>query len=288
MTVVTQLEYGQLPAVRISAADGASATVALFGGHLLSWRGADGKERLFMSRQSALDGSKAIRGGVPLIFPQFNERGDGARHGFARTSVWRLAGSGSEGQGEDEGKGAWASFSLSQHELAPAVAQAWPHAFTLELRVAVHGNTLELALSVRNDGSDSFPFGLALHSYFAVDQLEQASVAGLQHVHYTDHLQNSAVQHEALLRLEHKLDRIYAAPPALTLATGAGSLTLEQQGYSDWVVWNPGPADAAALSDLADEEYQRFVCIEAARVNQQELEAGARWTGRHRITVAAA
>ena len=90
MAVVTMVEYGSLPAVRLTAADGAQATVALFGAHLLSWRTADGKERLFCSSQTALDGSKAIRGGVPVIFPQFNVRGDGPRHGFARVSTWRL------------------------------------------------------------------------------------------------------------------------------------------------------------------------------------------------------
>ena len=72
--------FGQLPAVTIRATDGAQATVTLYGGHLVSWRGSDGRERLFCSRESALDGSRAIRGGVPVIFPQFGARGAGMRH----------------------------------------------------------------------------------------------------------------------------------------------------------------------------------------------------------------
>ena len=38
--------FGQLPAVTIRAADGAQATVTLYGGHLVAWQTSDGQERL--------------------------------------------------------------------------------------------------------------------------------------------------------------------------------------------------------------------------------------------------
>lgn len=280
MAVVTMVEYGSLPAVRLTAADGAQATVALFGAHLLSWRTADGKERLFCSRQTALDGSKAIRGGVPVIFPQFNVRGDGPRHGFARVSTWRLADSGRDGVQ------AWAEFALTPDDLPAALAQAWPHAFALRLRFALQGDTLEIGFNVRNTGAAAFPFGVALHTYFDVGQLDAVRIDGLQGARYTDHQLNTRVQEQASLRFEQKHDRLYQAPPALTLHTADAALRLEQQGFNEWVVWNPGAADAAALADLADDEYLRFVCIEPARVDQQPLAAGAEWTGRHRIVCA--
>ena len=101
------IEYGQLPAMLLRAPDGAEATITLYGAHLVSWRparsagrerqpGEAGPERLFMSSLSALDGSRAIRGGVPVIFPQFAERGEGMRHGFARVSTWRVLDSGEQ------------------------------------------------------------------------------------------------------------------------------------------------------------------------------------------------
>ncbi|HBI68939.1 MAG TPA: D-hexose-6-phosphate mutarotase, partial [Massilia sp.] len=65
MEAAIQTTYGQLPALLLTAPDGAQACVTLYGAHLISWRGADGRERLFCSAQSALDGSRAIRGGVP-------------------------------------------------------------------------------------------------------------------------------------------------------------------------------------------------------------------------------
>ena len=61
----------------------------------------------------------------------------------------------------------------------------------------------------------------------------------------------------------------------ITLGTWARVLTLEQAGFKDAVVWNPGAADTAALADMEDDEYQRFVCIEPAQLAPVELAPGA-------------
>ena len=278
MAVVTMVEYGALPAVRITAADGAQATVALFGAHLLSWKTANGKERMFVSARSALDGGKPIRGGVPVIFPQFNLRGPGPKHGFARESTWRLTASGGDG-GES-----FLQFGLTQDDLAPAVAASWPHAFELQLRFILSGDTLEFDFKVRNSGARELPFALALHTYYDVGHLDATSVSGLQHARYTDHHLNTLAQDTPALHFTEKQDRLYQAPPSVTLNTADATLRLEQQGYTEWVVWNPGADDARAMADLADDEYLRFICIEPARVDQQPLAAGAQWRGRHKIS----
>lgn len=273
------IEFGKLPAVAIEAADGARAIVTLYGGHLVSWRTADGRERLFCSARSALDGSRAIRGGVPLIFPQFGARGAGLRHGFARVSPWRLTGSGQDGDGP------FAEFGLSEADLAPALAAAWPFAFALSLRVALHGAGLHLAFGVRNSGTEAFPFSAALHSYYLVDELEECALAGLQRVRFEDESGTMALQEDAALRFGDKLDRVYYQLPApLTLSAGGATLRLEQDGFTDAVVWNPGAADAAALADLDDAEYRRFVCVEAALIEPDVLAPGAEWTGLQRVT----
>lgn len=270
--------FDQLPAVTIRAADGAQATVTLYGGHLVSWQTSDGQERLFCSRDSALDGSRAIRGGVPVIFPQFGARGTGMRHGFARVSTWQL-----ESSGDNDGA-AWAQFALTAADLPEAIAASWPYAFTLRLRVAVKAQSLELHLSVHNTGEQAFPFSAALHSYFAIDQLSEARVKGLQRVRYSDETPQDALQAEEELQFSDKLDRIYyQLPGALTLQAGTATLRLEQQGFTDAVVWNPGAQDAAALPDLADDEYQHFICIEPALIQPDTLAAGAAWSGRQRL-----
>jgi len=261
---IENLTFGQLPAVRITAPDGASAVVTLYGGHLVSWHGADGGERMFLSARSALDGSRAIRGGVPVIFPQFAERGAGMRHGFARVSTWRLEDSGVEGDA------AWAVFGLNEADLPAALATAWPHRFALALRVAVRANELTMSLSVRNTGDASFPFAAALHTYHVVPHLTDVRIEGLE---------------AGTLSIADKLDVVYEnISGAITLGTWARVLMLEQQGFADAVVWNPGATDTAALADMEDDEYQRFVCIEPAQLEPVTLAPGAAWEGRYRIS----
>ena len=266
MTVVSLVDYGNLPAVQLTAADGACAIITLYGAHLVSWRSADGRERLFCSALSHLDGSRPIRGGVPVIFPQFAARGDGMRHGFARVSTWRANGSGSEGDA------AWAAFTLTEADLPAALAQAWPQRFTLGLRVAVAAARLQISFDVRNDGAGSFAFSSALHSYFAVRDIADVRIDGVQ---------------PATLAIPGKFDHIFnGIAGAITVATGDATLTLTEQGFGDAVVWNPGAADAAALNDMEDDEYRRFVCVEAALIEPFTLAPGASWQGRHDVAAA--
>lgn len=264
MPAIALIEHGALPAVRLTSTDGAQAILTLYGAHLVSWKTADGKQRLFCSALSSMDGSRAIRGGVPVIFPQFAERGSGMRHGFARVSTWRLVDSGAEAGA------AFAVFALNQDDLAPAHAAAWPHGFALTLRIALNGGKIALSLNVQNTGTDTFAFSSALHTYFAVDELAQVALKGVQ---------------EGALRLDDKLDRIFHnVGGAITLEQPGGALRLAQQGFLDAVVWNPGAQDAAALADMEDEEYRRFICIEAALIDQRSLAPGAGWTGTHDIS----
>ncbi len=70
--------------------DGDTASIVAHGAHVTSWRTANGVEQLYLSPRSAYHSGAAIRGGVPIIFPQFNMVGPLPRHGFARTAPWQL------------------------------------------------------------------------------------------------------------------------------------------------------------------------------------------------------
>lgn len=261
--MISETTFGQLPAVLLRAPDGAEAIVTLYGAHLVSWKGADGRERLFCSAASVLDGSKAIRGGVPVIFPQFAEQGQGMRHGFARVSDWHLLDSGVE-DGE-----AIALFTLAEEDLKPEYARAWRHSFSLALRIGIKGNTLAMDLEVRNTGAEPLPFAAALHTYFAVTDIARVRVCGVA---------------ADPLSIDGNFDKIYSKVGAeMTIETGAGVLQVKQAGFPDAVVWNPGALDAAALSDMADDEYQRFVCVEPAVLKLVTLEEDAVWRGSYSV-----
>ncbi len=280
MHVLSETSYGKLAALLLEAPDGARAIISLFGAHVLSWRSADGREQLFMSERSSVDGSRAIRGGVPVIFPQFSEQGSGIRHGFARISTWQLAES-----GMDEGA-AFASFTLSPMDLSEAARASWPHAANLRLRVAVRADEIAFRLEVENCGADAFSFAAALHSYLRVPDIRALSIMGLQDVLYAHAGGHDAPvpQQQASLEIDGALDRIYrSVPRALSMRAGDVAHTLSASGFKDTVVWNPGAEGAAALADMADLEYRKFVCIEPALLDGHLLQPGASWIGQHRI-----
>ncbi|MGZ8290242.1 MAG: D-hexose-6-phosphate mutarotase [Telluria sp.] len=263
MKETSMVKFGKLPTVRITSPTGAQAVVSLYGGHLVSWKTADGQERLFFSEKSALDGSRAIRGGVPVIFPQFAARGTGMRHGFARTSNWQLTETGTHADA------AFARFVLTELGLEPEVAAAWPNDFKLVLDVVVRAEELVLSLGVHNTGAKAFEFSSALHTYFLVDELANVRIDGVQ---------------EGEFAISDKYDHIFfGVDGPIRLHSGLGTLALEQEGFSDAVVWNPGAADAAALADMEGEEYKRFVCIEPASIEPHTLAPGDSWRGRHTI-----
>ena len=260
--------FKTLPCIRLHA-DGATALVALHGAHVLSWIPADGRERLFLSERANYAEGAAIRRGVPVIFPQFGERGTGARHGFARILPWRFT-------GVDDGH---AVFELRNDERTAH----WPHAFATRLCIGLSATHLQLTLEVDNTGGDAFAFAAAVHTYLHVESLEDAAVEGLQGRDYEDSAAGGILRREDnyQVQFDGEVDRIYndvVAP--LTLVDGAHRLHIEHDGFPDAVVWNPGEHLAARIGDLAPGDHRHFVCVEAGVVLQQEtLAPGEGWSG---------
>jgi D-hexose-6-phosphate mutarotase len=71
-----------------------------YGATVISWKspgtsGGEPLERLFVSSKAALDGSKPVRGGIPIVFPVFGapvlpQFSKLKQHGYARCSIWNL------------------------------------------------------------------------------------------------------------------------------------------------------------------------------------------------------
>jgi glucose-6-phosphate 1-epimerase len=265
-------DFNGTPCIRLHA-DGATALVALHGAHALSWIPADGRERLFLSERAKYTEGAAIRGGVPVIFPQFSERGTGPRHGFARTLPWRFKGT----QGEH------AAFELANDERTAH----WPHAFIATLQVALSATVLALTLQVQNTGDTPFDFTAALHTYLRVDDIDATALLGLQGCDYEDSAAGGVLRREDNfeVRFDGEVDRIYndvVAP--LTLVDGEHRLHIEHDGFPDAVVWNPGEHLAMRIADLTPGDHRHFVCVEAGLVLQPEtLAPGEGWSGTQTI-----
>jgi glucose-6-phosphate 1-epimerase len=265
---------GGLEYLELRAADGAVAQIYAHGAHVTSWRPAGGDERLFLSETAGFKPGTPIRGGVPVIFPQFAGEGPLPKHGFARGAVWNLAGT----QQQPDG-GAAALFQL---EDSAATRALWPHPFSATLRVAVGGPALRVELAVENTGAAAFTFTAALHTYLGVQDIAQVELLGLRGLHYRDSADGGRAGQEDAerLRIAGEVDRIYFdAPPALELREPQRRLRIEAAGFADVVVWNPGDARSAAFADLEPGGYRRFLCVEAAAIGRPlRLAPGERWS----------
>jgi len=257
-----------------TAADGARVEVTLHGGHVCSWRTPDGVERLFMSPLNSWSSDSAIRGGVPVIFPQFASEGPLPKHGFARLSRWSLL----ESSRQTDGSGL-IRLGLTDSEQTRDV---FPHAFALELRIKFSGQTLNTELVVTNNGDQPFAFTCALHTYLNT-HIADAALYGLKGYRYRDSVDNRRIKvaDEEVLHITHEVDRVYfAVDKPITLGGRQQSLIATQAGFADAVVWNPWENGCEKIADLKLDSYQHFVCIEAVTVEHPvALAPNASWSG---------
>lgn len=284
MASVTRAGVGGLPLVTLRAADGATADVYLHGAHVTSWRPApDDEERLFLSARSDFRADTAIRGGIPVIFPQFAAEGPLPRHGFARTAAWQL-----EEVRQTDGGDAVAVLAL--HD-TPESRAVWSAEFAATLTVLVGGPRLEVSLGVENTGASPFSFTCALHTYVRVHDVAQAEVVGLQGTLFRDTGDRTRLRADAtsVLRVTGELDRVYVnAPRTLLLREAKRTLGVEALGFPDVVLWNPGRKRASGLPDMEPDGERAMLCVEAAVVQTPiVLATGGRWHGCQTLDAAA-
>lgn len=268
-----------LPAIHLRTHDGAQATALLHGGHVVSWRPAGQAEKLYLSDRALFSAGQAVRGGIPVIFPQFECRGPLQRHGFARTQAWQLA------VAETSPHDAMAVLRLIDNE---ETRQHWPHGFEIELTVKIGGDHLDIELAVNNTGALAFGFTGALHTYLHVNDIDAVKVLGLQGQKYTNSAagQRLDIDMTPALTVNAEIDRIYhnVCTP-ITLEEPGRHMRIESQGFPDAVVWNPGPEKCSRLRDMPADAWRSMLCIEAGVIERHVMLApGQGWIGRQLLT----
>lgn len=259
-------------------ADGDEAAISLTGAQLLSWTPAGAGEQIYLSPVPRPAPGVPVRGGAPICFPQFSDRGPLPKHGFARTRQWQLV-----VPPAPKAAVAEARFQLD----SVMTTTRWAHPFCLVLVVRLGPKWIELELQAANTGRTAFDFTGAIHTYFAVDDVLQAAVGGLQGLVYEDQVDANRLKTEtqAEVRIAGEVDRVYHRVPGPLHVEGGGAMRrIVQQGFPDAVVWNPGPAKAAQLADLPAADWTRMLCVEAAVVEQPiRLAPGKTWRGWQRV-----
>ncbi|MEO6865272.1 MAG: D-hexose-6-phosphate mutarotase [Gemmatimonadaceae bacterium] len=249
---------------------GASARIAYHGAQVISWVDVSGRERFYLSSRAQFGPGQSIRGGIPVIFPQF-ATGPLPKHGFLRTRRWSLVAH----------TGTTAAFRITDDARTRAL---WPYAFIAELSVNL-AEMLTVSLTITNSGDSPFSFTAALHNYFAVTDVQLAAVQGLSGLVYVDKTSANTrcVEELAELRISGETDRIYTTGPrqvAISSAVGSSSTVIGADGFGDWVVWNPWREASASFADMGSEDYLQMLCVEAARIsNPVVLAPGAVWCG---------
>jgi len=269
---------GGLPKIVLAADDGAQAEIYLYGAHVTSWIPVGSSEALFLSPKAEFIPGRPIRGGVPIIFPQFDGLGKLPMHGFARTLTWELAESAPD----------HAILRLRENESSLSI---WPHKFELEYTFRIGGSRLELSLKVTNTDNAPFEFTAALHTYLRVHNLRHATVGGLKGSWFVDRTNPStgivrqAIQKDEQLAFPGEVDRLYFdVVHPVQLIQDEHRISVEKSGFADVVVWNPGREKCAAFKDMQPDSYLEFVCVEAAAVEKPiRLGQGEAWVGIQRL-----
>ena len=239
------------------------ADIYLQGAHLTRFR-----DWLFLSDASKFAPNQSIRGGVPVIFPWFGPNKSDAslpQHGWARTKIWQV-----ENAADD------------------AVTLAMEHdAWQLRMKFGL-GDQLRMRLEVENQGAGARDFECALHTYYAVDDIENVVISGLDGVSYLDKTANYArIKQSGDVTITGETDRVYLdAGGPVSIRDGARTLRITgAAGWRSTVVWNPWQKTAANMNDLS--EWRQFVCVECGAIADDAitLEAGENYALDISVTV---
>jgi glucose-6-phosphate 1-epimerase len=260
---------GSLDRLLLQAPEG-EAHVFLQGAHVSHFQPKGEKPVLWMSGESRFEAGKPIRGGVPVCFPWFGPKAgapDAPMHGFARILPWAVSSVTREPDG-----GLLAVLELS----AEAAARGgFPHELALSLSVSV-SRSLRLALTARNVNGAAATIEAALHSYFAVSDVRQVEIHGLEGVGYVDKTAAMARKpgESGPIAIASEADRVYAGTAGTVTIEDPGwrrRIVISKSGSATTVVWNPWIAKAKAMPDFGDDEWTGMVCVETANAGDDAV-----------------
>ncbi|KAG7337017.1 aldose 1-epimerase [Nitzschia inconspicua] len=254
------------------SASGASCKIHDFGACLISYQTGAGRECLFVSRDAKMDGSKAIRGGVPLVFPQFGQPDKSMpQHGFLRTNYWTV----DESSAFDTKESAGITYTLQLKDAKAARGGIWDEQTMFDCtclyHVMIDGTKLTTTLEIQNTSTKRFSF-----KHCCIP-----TILWMGNKLWMDQNATSKVW-------KGETDRVYNPPVGkdmveVTIGVGKGKeLKLTAVGTVDGkkkpvscVVWNPYIEKARGLSDFGDDQYQEMIVLSLVYWEKRNLKGEA-------------
>ena len=209
-----------------------------------------GLELLYLSPLVDVFPDNPIRGGIPLMFPQFGDSGPLRKHGFVRDLQWNLV---AETQDTDSKN---LSYVL---DVKATTFPEWPFDAALRFDVRLSLQTLTIGLSVQNTGAKAFTFTGGFHPYFAISSRKNILLNGLDELPFRDSFPGDNAYE---LNADGLVERQYVGNAEIRFYNGSNWLKITASGFDSWMVWNPGTAGAKKISDLPDDDWDQFICIE--------------------------
>jgi glucose-6-phosphate 1-epimerase len=202
--------------------------------------------------------------------------------GFLRNSAWTVH--------DITTTGVDASVTFIIHS-TPETLLLWPHPFRATYTVVISEQGLSCNFKSFNTGDTEFKCHALLHTYFSIPNIQEVAFNGYQGLSFADKTrENGTFQHsqEVPFEITQEVDRVYSPscsdipipditilhqPTDAPLMTIQKSAQIESQFSSfqtlpcDCVLWNPWVDKARALTDMDDEGYLSFVCVEPGVVS---------------------
>ncbi len=252
----------------------ATATLYLQGAHLTAWQPAAAEPVLFLSRQSDFAPGKPIRGGIPIVFPWFanDSKKDriqdgsgghpGPSHGFARIQEWELTAAQLTGEAMH--------LTLALGPTAVSRSMGFDR-FQLTLEFII-GRALTVRLTVVNHGDKPLVFEDAFHTYYAVGDVHEVILNGLEPTPYIDKTDDFKLKPAANQPFTptQKTDRIYNGTTSTCIlhdGIHGRRITVRKTHSNSTVVFNPWDK----MPDLGDWEWHEFLAVETANVGADAI-----------------
>lgn len=276
-SVSLQIDNNRLPFLVI-AHEKVTAVFSLHGGHLIHFQSAQLEPLIWLSKNAIFNGSKAIRGGVPICWPWFGTPKPSLgeklpAHGFARNSEWTLASI------EESSQGVALELTLSSSEATLAL---WPYQFELTLKATLN-DQLTLQLVTENKDNKPFSYAGALHTYLNISEPESIHLSGLSEQFYNSLNNYQLESGDTTLLIDRPIDAVYkksAGDIQLNDKQFKRTLVMTNTGNDSEVLWTPWREGAKAFVDMPDDGYQTMFCIESAitQGNGRQINIGEQHT----------
>ena len=248
----------------------AQAAIALQGAHVMAFQPSGKQPVIWMSPAAKLVPGKSMRGGVPVCWPWFGAHAAESSfpaHGFARTVPWQIAASETLPDG-----GTRITMELPQSVIPSA---QWPHACNVRLVVTV-GQMLAMELITENTSNAAFEISEALHTYFAISNVDNIRITGLEGCAYLDKVEGFRRKTQiGAITIASEVDRVYINTEVDCLIEDRGlkrRIRIAKRGSRSTVVWNPWTEKTMKMGDLgSDTGYRGMVCVESANAAENTI-----------------